>query len=97
MRGPLSTSGSTASHRPGDAGISIRCPPVSDTGFHIGFNLATQWELRDAHARLVAAGVQIARRQSPMGTDLTSQVKAPGPLLVELGRWPRRVSHAPAA
>jgi catechol 2,3-dioxygenase-like lactoylglutathione lyase family enzyme len=60
------------------------------TGFHIGFNLREEQELRSAHERLVAAGVEIARPLARMGDAMTFQCTAPGALIVELGWWPLR-------
>lgn len=60
------------------------------TGFHVGFNLRDEQELLSAHARLTAAGVEIARPLSRMGDAMTFQCKAPGPVVVELGWWPQR-------
>jgi uncharacterized glyoxalase superfamily protein PhnB len=62
------------------------CP----TGFHVGFNLAAEHELRRVCDRLVAAGVEVVRPLSQMGCAFTFQCLAPGGVTVELGWWPPR-------
>ena len=58
-------------------------------GFHVGFNLKSEVELRAAHARLVSSDVQIVRPLGELGGALTFHCVAPGALLVELAWRPQ--------
>jgi catechol-2,3-dioxygenase len=58
------------------------------TGFHVGFNLPDESTLRDMCAKLIRAGVVIARPMGDLGGALTFQCYAPGQLLVELAWRP---------
>jgi catechol 2,3-dioxygenase-like lactoylglutathione lyase family enzyme len=59
------------------------------SGFHVGFNLQSEVQLRVAHARLVSAGVKIVRPLGDLGGALTFHCVAPGALLVELAWRPQ--------
>lgn len=74
-----------------EAGFAFTLSSVPDnsvsefpSGFHVGFNLATESELRSAHQRLVDAGVPIVRPLGMLGGALTFHCTAPGAVLVEL-------------
>jgi catechol 2,3-dioxygenase-like lactoylglutathione lyase family enzyme len=58
--------------------------PHFPTGFHIGFNLATEAELLAAHERLSRAGIEIVRPLARFGPALTFQCGGPGAVAVEL-------------
>jgi catechol 2,3-dioxygenase-like lactoylglutathione lyase family enzyme len=58
--------------------------PRFPTGFHIGFNLATEADLLAAHERLSRAGVEIVRPLARFGPALTFQCSGPGAIAVEL-------------
>ena len=64
------------------------------SGFHVGFNLNSEAQVRAAHDRLVAEGVEIVRPLGDLGGALTFHCVAPGALLVELA-W--RTRQAPGA
>lgn len=58
------------------------------SGFHLGFNLATEAELRDVHDRLTAAGADIVRPLGMLGAALCFHCLAPGAVLIELAWRP---------
>lgn len=81
----------------GDGGFALTLsalPPDEalhyPSGFHVGFNLDDEADLRVAYARLQAAGAPIVRPLGLLGNALTFQCEAPGPVVVELGYRPPR-------
>ena len=53
-------------------------------GFHIGFHLESEAAVHDLHARMTAAGVDIAAPPSVQRGALGFYVTAPGDILVEV-------------
>jgi catechol 2,3-dioxygenase-like lactoylglutathione lyase family enzyme len=80
-----------------DAGFALTLSAVPPgeklaypTGFHVGFNVPGEQELRSKHAELAAAGSAIVRPLGMLGGALTFQCQAPGPLTIEMGWRPPR-------
>ena len=57
-------------------------------GFHIGFHFDTEAEVRDLHARLAAAGVDVPQAPSVQRGALGFYLHAPGEILVEVAHRP---------
>jgi len=54
-------------------------------GFHVGFNVSTEHEVRQCHERLAVAGAAIVRAPAMLAGALTFQCVAPGGVVVEVG------------
>lgn len=59
------------------------------TGFHIGFNLDSEAQLRTTYANFLSLGIRVVRRLGDLGGALTFHCLAPGDVLIELAWRPR--------
>ena len=64
--------------------VPTNAPSEFPSGFHVGFNLQSEAEVRRKYQALSEAGVVIARPLGMLGGALTFQCMAPGEVLVEI-------------